>query len=125
MRNTTLSFVILVDSNIAAPDGLSIQLHGSSYPPNSSPVPQSLNLTLLCTQDGNSEPTFVGYAEGIASVEWKTSAGCRKSNDGDGNNEGGGEDGKKSPDEGASSSGSGVGWFFLLYVHIIFRLQGS
>ncbi|KAF8514148.1 autophagy-related protein 27 [Gautieria morchelliformis] len=92
-----------------SPAGLSIELHGPSYPPKTSPVPQSFNLTLLCAQDGGSDPTFAGYANGVTRVEWNTTAGCPAKDDGD--NSGGSGGGEKDAD---SSSGSGIGWFFLL-----------
>jgi autophagy-related protein 27 len=79
-------------------------------------VPQSFNLTLLCAQDGGSDPTFVGYDNGVTRVEWNTVAGCpAKSSDG-GDNSGGSGDGEDAD----SSSGSGIGWFFLLYVLLVF-----
>jgi len=45
------------------------------------------------------------------SVEWKTKAGCVTKSDSGGNDDKGGED--KGENE-ESSSGSGIGWFFLL-----------
>lgn len=83
-------------------------------------MPQSFNLTLLCAQDGGSEPTFVDYENGITSAQWKTNAGCPvKTSDGGDNDGGGSEGGEKDAGDDASSGGSGIGWFFLLYVLIV------
>ncbi|KAF8585935.1 hypothetical protein K439DRAFT_1409416 [Ramaria rubella] len=98
-------------STAQSPSGLLIQLHGPSFPPNSSPVPQSLNLTLLCTQSAGSDPTFVGYENGVVSVTWTTSAGCPAQPKDDNSDE---NDGGKTIEGGHSAGGSGIGWFFLL-----------
>ena len=56
---------------------------------------QQLNLTLLCAQSASDpEPTFVGYAKGVLSLEWATPDACpRDPSDpvaGDGGSGGGG-----------------------------------
>lgn len=123
VRNV-LFCIFTVDSYEAAPDGLSIQIHGPPYPPKTSSEPQSLNITLLCTQDSESEPIFLGHENDITSlsVEWKTSAGCpAKASDGGDNKGGDSGGGEKDAGDDASSSGSGIGWFFLLHVLFISR----
>jgi hypothetical protein len=100
-------------SALTSPKGLSLIFHGSSYPsiPNASPTPQSLNLTLLCSADATSEPTFTSYNGSVLNVEWSAPAGCGAKGDdvpsgGDENEDSGG--GKE------ESVGSGVGLFFLV-----------
>lgn len=85
--------------------GIAITLHGDTYPAESG-VAQSLTVNLLCSQEA-SEPTFVSYENGAATVEWPTLAACAKTQ---------GEDPplENNPNEPNVPSGSGLGWFFLL-----------
>ncbi|KAF8513098.1 autophagy-related protein 27 [Hysterangium stoloniferum] len=103
---------------LQSPLGISLQLHGPSYPPDSLPsTPQSLNLTLLCTQDGReSSPAFLNYTDGIVSVEWKSKSGCSVASDGDSGNDnnGGAGDGGEKAEEPSNTGGSSIGWFFLV-----------
>lgn len=102
-----------------APQGLSILLHGPSYPstPNATPLSQSLNITLLCNPDTTSDPIFSSYNGSILSIEWTAPAGCGSKGEGNGGDDkesgdkpsgGDGNEGKK------ERVGSGVGWFFLV-----------
>ncbi|KAL1748859.1 autophagy-related protein 27 [Schizophyllum fasciatum] len=102
-------------SLLASPDGISLTLHGASYPhpTNSTPTPQSLVMTLLCAKDA-SDPTFTSYDGEELRIEWTHPAACK--NEGGGEKDGGGED--KAPPEGDESKsegmGNGVGFFFLV-----------
>jgi hypothetical protein len=103
--------VLSLNFRVTASTGLSITLHGPPYPPSASPsVAQSLNLTLLCAQDAGSDPEITAYNDGVMSVEWKTPAGCPVKRNDDGSS----GDGEKEVEVGRT--GSGIGWFFLLYV---------
>jgi len=100
---------------LSSPKALSLTLHGGSYPssPNTTPIPQSLNLTLICNPDTTSGPTFTSYDAGVLSVEWTAPEGCAVTGgdtppiDGD---KGGKDDEKKDEEK----VGSGIGWFFLV-----------
>lgn len=101
------------------PKGLSLQLHGPSYPHhnNSTLTPQSLNLTILCSTEA-SDPKFVGYDGAELQIEWSVPAGCAfKGDESPGGGGGGGEGGDKNGSDGDKpneSKGSGIGWFFLM-----------
>jgi hypothetical protein len=95
----------------SAPDGLSLIFHGSSYPSAPNAAQQSLNLTLLCKSDTN-EPTFTSYNGSVLNVEWGGPAGCGTKSD---DVPSGGDD-KEEGGEKKESVGSGIGWFFLVYV---------
>jgi len=78
-------------------------------------MPQSLNVTLLCTPEETDEPTFTAYDGTQVQVEWKAAAGCPlQGNDPPKDDP---NDGGKIPDDGNGheSTGSGLGWFFLMY----------
>ena len=86
-------------------------LHGPAYPSSTTlePTPQEFVLNLLCaTEEG--QPEFKSYDGARALVEWSAPAGCNfrsePSSGGDG----------KTPDKEAEAVGSGIGWFFLLFV---------
>lgn len=95
--------------HISAPKGLSIILHGGSYP-ETDPLPQSLNLTLLCDSSG-SEPKFLSYFGKSAAVEWRTPVVCKSNSD---DSSSGGDKDDENGEENNEHVGSGVGWFFLL-----------
>lgn len=101
----------------AAPKGLSITLHGSSYSSSSTElIPQSFNISLLCATEA-SDPIFKSYEAGQVSVEWSVIAGCGFSGDKEppkheDDNGGGGSEGDDRKED--QSVGSGIGWFFLV-----------
>ena len=86
-------------------------LHGPSYPSSTTlePTPQSFVLNLFCETE-ETEPQFKSYDGAQAIVEWSAPAGCNfrsgAPNGGD----------SKTPEKEAESVGSGIGWFFLLFV---------
>lgn len=92
--------------------GISLILHGASYPTSASEsTPQSVNLSLLCSTD-TAEPKFVSYENGEFKMEWSAPAGCGiDPSEDEGNKPEPGKEG-----DGDESVGSGIGWFFLLYV---------
>jgi len=92
-----------------APKGLTLIFQGPSYPssPSASPIPQSLNLTLLCAETA-SGLTFTSYNGSMVDVEWSHPAGC-----GVGDSSGGGENENKGKEK-KERVGSGIGWFFLV-----------
>ncbi|KAF8658246.1 hypothetical protein AX16_002022 [Volvariella volvacea WC 439] len=97
-------------ARLSAPDSLSILLNGPEYPhPNDSVLTkQSLNVTLICSRDSDSDPEFVSYDGAEYKLKWKVPEGCPLDNNGqpnDGNNDGG---------NGEEEVGSGIGWFFLV-----------
>lgn len=103
-----------------APEGVAITLHGAPYPPSSSiAVPQSLNISLTCTE-GTTDPQFSSYEDGQVLVEWSSSAACgttgtpKEDEGGSGGGGGGGSDGGKEEDTPIENVGSGLGFFFLM-----------
>jgi hypothetical protein len=84
-------------------------LHGPAYPLSTTlePTPQEFVVDLLCATD-LSQPEFKSYDGTRALVEWSAPAGCNFRSDP-------GED-DKTPDKEAEAVGSGIGWFFLLFV---------
>jgi len=105
-------------SILSSPKGLSMIMHGASYPSSSSadPIPQSFNLSLLCSTD-MSDATLKSYDGSQVRVEWSAPAGCGFQGDEEpptngGGDEGGDRDGEK--DDSQQSVGSGIGWFFLV-----------
>ncbi|KAG8965853.1 hypothetical protein FRC03_012881 [Tulasnella sp. 419] len=102
--------------------GLTLTLHGPSWPAEGSPsTPQSIRFTLYCpSSSGKSEgePSITGYSSqtGILEMDWVVGAACPTvaNNDGDKKDDkGGNKDGDK--DNGSDkSTGSGIGWFFFL-----------
>jgi hypothetical protein len=85
-------------------------LLGSTYPApgQTEESQQYLNLTLLCN-DSEQKPEVQSYNGTHLLMEWKTKVVCNTS-EGD---KGGVE---KPPEDGAPPKGSGIGWFFLVYV---------
>jgi len=85
-------------------------LHGPTYPSSTTlePTPQEFVLSLLCATE-EAQPEFKSYDGARALVEWAAPAGCNFRSDPSGG------DGK-TPDKEAEAVGSGVGWFFLLFV---------
>lgn len=106
--------ICLLIYTLSGPKSLSLLLHGAEYPspPYSQPVRQSLNLTLLCDPDTQSEPKFVAYDGMRLDVEWSAPAGCGFKGNED-NNEGDKKEGDKK-DGTEEEVGSGIGWFFLV-----------
>jgi len=98
---------------LSSPKGVSILLHGSSYPlpNNDTETPQSVNVKLLC-ENTNSEPAIVSYDGAVLEIEWRCSAGC---NTGDG---GSPVDDGETPEKDKPGSGglSSMGWFLLLLI---------
>jgi len=60
----------------------------------------------LCATE-ESQPEFKSYDGARAVVEWSAPAGCSEAPSG-------GDD--KTPDKEVKAVGSGIGWFFLLFV---------
>ncbi|PSS38052.1 hypothetical protein PHLCEN_2v137 [Hermanssonia centrifuga] len=102
--------------------GILVTFHGPSYPDpfTNEETPQSFNIRVFCDTDA-SDPTFKSYDGKDTWVEWTHNAGCAlginpgqppKTNPDPEN------DGDDIPE---SSVGSGIGYFFLLYVSILYR----
>ncbi|KAJ3724524.1 autophagy-related protein 27 [Lentinula raphanica] len=99
-------------SKLSSPPGLSIIMHGQSYPVGSdNAVGQSFKVNLICNENA-SDPKFVSYDGSQVEVEWTNPAACgtEPSDDSSNDNEGG-NDGDSEEQE---SVGSGIGWFFLV-----------
>ncbi|KAI5120310.1 hypothetical protein M0805_005814 [Coniferiporia weirii] len=91
---------------LSSPKGLNVVFHGSEYP-TTDPIPQSLNVSLLCdTEQG--DPSFISYYGAQLVVEWHTPAGCGFLKDDPPSDGGNSEEGEE------KKVGSGIGWFFLL-----------
>lgn len=84
---------------------ISILLHGPGYPP-SSHNPQTLNFVMECSQADN-DPTILDYTSNSATVSWKNKAACQTAND---------PTSPPSDEPQPPHTGSGVGWFFTVYV---------
>ncbi|EPQ57219.1 hypothetical protein GLOTRDRAFT_104803 [Gloeophyllum trabeum ATCC 11539] len=99
-------------SPLSSPEGLSITFDGPSYPPSSdNSIPQSFNLTLLCSKE-TSDITFTSYEAGQLKLSWSAPAGCGHEA---GEEPPKDEEGEKKPAEsGETRMGSGIGWFFLV-----------
>jgi hypothetical protein len=93
--------------------GLSLTMHGDTYPEpgNSDSTPQSLQVNILCSETQES-PKFLGYDGSQLQLEWSHPAGCSTQDNGDGEKGDGGDD-AGNPGE---SVGSGLGFFFGMYV---------
>ncbi|KAF8070470.1 autophagy-related protein 27 [Lyophyllum atratum] len=97
---------------------ISITSNGPEYPHpiDAKPTPQVLTITLLCSPgETNSYPIFSSYDGSKAVVEWSVPAGCPVQEHQDGDDDGK-DDGKGPSDDKTESSGSGVGWFFLVLI---------
>ncbi len=95
----------------AAPRGTKMTLHGPSYPSSTTlePTPQEFVLDLLCaTEETQSE--FKSYDGARAVVEWSAPAGFNFRSEAPG----GGD--SKTPEKEVEAVGSGIRWFFLLFV---------
>jgi hypothetical protein len=79
-----------------------------------------LNITLFCEPNGTSDPILNFYDGTQANVEWKTKAGCPLQGDGGSDHDHKDDGGQKPGDDNKNdeSTGSGVGWFFLMYVWV-------
>ncbi|KDR75873.1 hypothetical protein GALMADRAFT_248610 [Galerina marginata CBS 339.88] len=101
-------------STSLSPKYLSLLFHGAEYPlsVNSTPVQQTLNLTLFCDPQTTSEPKIMAYDGSRLDLEWSAPAGCPSKE------EGGDEDSDKGDDKKGDGQkenvGSGIGWFFLV-----------
>jgi autophagy-related protein 27 len=95
-------------------------LHGPPYPSSTTlePTPQALVIILLCATE-MSEPKFKSYDGTQAVVEWSTPSGCgfRAGAPTD-------ED-SQPPEKEVESVGSGIGWFFLLFVFFFTAERGE
>jgi autophagy-related protein 27 len=86
-------------------------LHGPPYPSSTTlePAPQEFVLNLLCATEV-SEPEFKSYDGNRVVVEWSAPPGCSF------RSEVPAEEGDKTPEREVEAVGSGIGWFFLLFV---------
>jgi hypothetical protein len=85
-------------------------LHGPTYPSSTTlePKPQEFVVDLLCATE-ETQPELKSYDGARALVEWRAPSGCNFRSD----PSSGGDD--KTPDK-EEAVGSGMGWFFLLFV---------
>jgi hypothetical protein len=95
-------------------------LHGPSYPSSTTlePTPQAFILTLLCGTEA-SDPVFKSYDGAQAVVEWSSPSGCGFRGDSPT------DDDSKPPEKEVESVGSGIGWFFLLFVFLSSTKRGE
>ncbi|KAL4073893.1 autophagy-related protein 27 [Scleroderma yunnanense] len=106
-------------SALSSSEGLSIILHGSSYPGSASnSTPQSLKINLACAESASS-PSFSAYVDGQVTIEWSSPFACKtpqehppKEDDKKGSDESGG----KPDDVPIEHVGSGLGFFFLMFM---------
>ena len=86
-------------------------LHGPPYPSSTTlePTPQVFVLNLLCATE-MSEPEFKSYDGTRVVVEWSAPSGCGF------RSEAPTEGGDKTPEKEVEAVGTGIGWFFLLFV---------
>jgi hypothetical protein len=110
LKNTTAAAECLTNILLTAPDGLSVIFHGAAYPSNTSGnAEQSVSFSILCSSS-TEEPKFLSYDGKQVKIEWSAPSGCQSSSEpppAEDDTTGGGS--KRSP-------GSGVGFFFLVYV---------
>lgn len=101
-----------------APQSLSISFGGSEYPhpSNSTPVNQVMNITFICNREATDTPKFISYDGVRLVVEWTTPAGCYSSGEDKPPGDKPVDDGKGKEQPPHENVGSGVGWFFLMYV---------
>ena len=104
----------LIGTFMSAPRGVKMTLHGPSYPSSTTlePTPQALILNLLCATE-TSEPELKSYDGAQAVVEWSVPSGCGMRGDPPS------DDDDKPPEKEVESVGSGIGWFFLLFVFLL------
>ncbi|KZS98695.1 hypothetical protein SISNIDRAFT_448992 [Sistotremastrum niveocremeum HHB9708] len=92
--------------------GISLILHGPSWPKEPSPGQhshdQSLSVRVICPPNGgeSQSPSLVSHQNGQWNIDWLHRVACPR----DESNPGGGDE-NGTP---AKSTGSGVGWFFLV-----------
>ncbi|PPQ98629.1 hypothetical protein CVT24_003962 [Panaeolus cyanescens] len=99
------------------PKHLSLLLHGDDYPSplTNGPIPQSLNLTIICDPGVTDiqPPKFIAYDGSKLDLEWSASAGCPFQDDGEN------KDGEKPKDDDKSPGkdkdvGRGLGFYFVV-----------
>lgn len=79
---------------------------------------QFLDLTLICNREVTETPKFVSYDGARLAVEWTTPVACNSSQKDKPTGDKPVDDGNEQAPH--TSVGSGIGWFFLMYVpHII------
>lgn len=102
-------------SHLSSSAGLSVVLHGPSYPSSHSDlIPQSLKINLACAEYASS-PLLASYENGQVTVEWSSRSACKAHEEqpprpGD-DKEGGSEE---NPGDVPTEHGSGLGFFFLM-----------
>lgn len=91
-------------------------LHGPSYPSSTTlePIPQTFVVNLLCDPE-TSGPEFKSYDGSQAVVEWSAPSGCYFEDPSEG--------GDDKPEGETEAVGSGMGWFFLLFVHLSLHIE--
>ncbi|KAF8210295.1 autophagy-related protein 27 [Mycena galopus ATCC 62051] len=93
---------------LSSPKGVSILLHGGSYPHPINTNPSTLH---CCVRPGRSEtePKFISYDGARLELEWSSEAGCGFAAE---------KDGESAPGDNGGSTGStslsSLGWFLLL-----------
>ncbi|KIM69761.1 hypothetical protein SCLCIDRAFT_102673 [Scleroderma citrinum Foug A] len=104
-------------SALSPSQGLSIILHGPSYPSSSSDsTTQSLRINLTCAESAQ-PPTFSAYVDGQATVEWSSPSACKSQQvppPQEDDKKGGDGNGGKPDDVPIEHVGSGLGFFFLM-----------
>ena len=105
---------------MSAPRGVKMTLHGPSYPSSTTlePTPQTFILNLLCGTE-TSKPELKSYDGAQAVVEWSAPSGCGFPGDPPTDEDG------KTPEKEVESVGSGIGWFFLLFVFLLSTNHGE
>ncbi|KAH0589088.1 hypothetical protein H2248_004859 [Termitomyces sp. 'cryptogamus'] len=102
----------------SSPKYITITSIGAEYPhpSNATPIHPSLRLTILCSGGETSDPDFKSFDGSQVVVEWSTPAGCPIEGDKGGSNDdsGGIPDNQPPQNNKPESTGSGVGWFFLV-----------
>ncbi|KIJ67799.1 hypothetical protein HYDPIDRAFT_107295 [Hydnomerulius pinastri MD-312] len=109
-------------SALSSTRGVSIILHGSSYPASSSSsISQSLKISLSCAESA-SDPQFSSYENGQVLVDWSAPVACGSNetppppNENDSNGGSGGGGGGNEENTPIESVGSGLGFFFLMFL---------
>ncbi|KAJ3979692.1 autophagy-related protein 27 [Lentinula detonsa] len=101
-------------SKLSSPSGLSIVMHGQSYPAGSdNSKDQSFKLNLICNKNAD-DPEFVSYDGSQVEVQWRNPAACGSEAGDDNGNGDDSDSGNGSDSEDKESVGSGIGWFFLV-----------
>lgn len=103
------------DKRSAPSKGVSLTFKGPDAPDpfGGEPRPQSFNVRILCDIDA-SDPVLSSYDGSALWVDWHANAGCAM----------GSEPPVDIPDPGGETSvGSGLGYFFLLYVSSGYKRQ--